>query len=45
MSFNCLSIAGHTVVNTPNLDTIARETVRFKNEYSPYLSYVAARAY
>jgi len=30
----CLSIAGHPDVNTPNLDRLAREGVRFENAYT-----------
>ena len=41
---DCLSITGHPVVETPNLDMIARQGVVFTNAYSPCPSCVAARA-
>ena len=31
---DCLSIAGHSIVKTPNLDRLAREGVRFARHYS-----------
>ena len=42
--WDCLSIAGHPTVETPNLDDIASSGVRFTNAYSSCPSCIAARA-
>ena len=34
MRGDCMSIAGHKDVKTPNLDTLALKGVRFPNAYS-----------
>ena len=44
MRFDCLSIAGHPVVETPNLDELARSGVRFSRAYSATPTCVPARA-
>lgn len=44
MRFDCLSIAGHPVVETPNLDELARSGVRYSRAYSATPSCVPARA-
>ncbi|KRG10568.1 arylsulfatase [Lederbergia galactosidilytica] len=44
MRFDCLSIAGHSVVETPNLDQLALQGVRFTNAYSATPTCVPARA-
>ncbi|ANY72014.1 arylsulfatase [Paenibacillus ihbetae] len=44
MRFDCLSIAGHPVVETPNLDELARTGVRFSRAYSATPTCVPARA-
>ncbi|OXM15801.1 arylsulfatase [Paenibacillus herberti] len=44
MRFDCLSIAGHPVVETPNLDELVRSGVRFSNAYTATPSCVPARA-
>ncbi|MCG7408521.1 arylsulfatase [Paenibacillus sp. ACRRX] len=44
MRFDCLSIAGHPVVETPNLDELARTGVRFDRAYSATPTCVPARA-
>lgn len=44
MRGDCLSAAGHPVVETPNLDRLARDGIRFKNAYSATPSCVPARA-
>lgn len=44
MRADCLSIADHPVVDTPNIDQLAREGVRFKNAYAATPSCVPARA-
>ena len=42
--WDCLSWTGHPVVETPNLDEIARKGVTFTNAYSSCPSCIAARA-
>lgn len=44
MRYDCLSIAGHPVVETPNLDGIAHRGVRFTNAFSAVASCIGARA-
>ncbi len=44
MRYDCLSIAGHPVVETPNLDELARTGVRFDRAYSATPTCVPARA-
>lgn len=44
MRADCLSIMDHPVVDTPNLDQLAREGTLFKNAYSATPSCVPARA-
>lgn len=44
MRADCLSIAGHPVVDTPNLDQLARDGVLFTNAYAATPSCVPARA-
>ncbi|MCJ8012171.1 arylsulfatase [Paenibacillus sp. KQZ6P-2] len=44
MRFDCLSIAGHPIVETPNLDELALRGVRFDRAYSATPSCVPARA-
>lgn len=44
MRFDCLSIAGHPLVETPNLDELARTGVRFDRAYTATPSCVPARA-
>ncbi|WP_409348487.1 arylsulfatase [Paenibacillus glucanolyticus] len=44
MRYDCLSIAGHPVVETPNLDELARTGVRFSRAYSATPTCVPARA-
>ncbi|NPV80279.1 MAG: arylsulfatase [Firmicutes bacterium] len=44
MRADCLGIDGHPVVETPNLDYMAREGVRFSAAYSAVPSCIAARA-
>lgn len=44
MRFDCMSIAGHPLVETPNLDELARTGVRFARAYSATPSCVPARA-
>ncbi len=44
MRYDCLSIAGHPVVETPNLDELARTGVRFDRAYSATPSCIPARA-
>ena len=41
---DCLSIAGHTGVDTPNLDCLARQGTIFNHAYSSCPSCIAARA-
>lgn len=41
---DCLSIAGHPAVETPHLDHLAHEGVRFTNAYTGVASCIAARA-
>lgn len=42
---DCLGVAGHPVVRTPNLDSLANQGgVRFSRAYSPCPSCIAARA-
>jgi len=42
--YDCLSIAGHPVVETPNLDGLAHCGVRFTNAFSGVPTCIAARA-
>lgn len=42
--FDCLGIAGNSVIKTPNIDAIARDGVRFTNGYSSCPSSTPARA-
>lgn len=42
--WDCLSIMGHPVVETPNLDSLAAEGTLFTNAYSPAPSCIPARA-
>ncbi|MCK8487943.1 arylsulfatase [Paenibacillus sp. MBLB2552] len=44
MRYDCLSILGHPVVETPNLDELARTGVRFDHAYSATPTCVPARA-
>jgi len=44
MRYDCLSIAGHPVVETPNLDFIAHRGVRFTNAFTGVMSCIGARA-
>lgn len=44
MRFDCLSAAGHPVVETPNIDQLAHEGVRFTNAYSATPTCIPARA-
>lgn len=44
MRYDCLSILGHPVVETPNLDELARTGVRFEQAYSATPTCVPARA-
>lgn len=44
MRGDCMSIAGHKDVKTPNLDTLALKGIRFPNAYSACPSCVPARA-
>ena len=44
MRGDCLGVEGHPVVETPNLDTLAKEGVRFARAYSAVASCIAARA-
>lgn len=44
MRADCLSILDHPVVDTPNLDQLARDGVLFKNAYAATPSCVPARA-
>ncbi|MCY9515675.1 arylsulfatase [Paenibacillus apiarius] len=44
MRFDSLSIAGHSIVETPNLDELARTGVRFDRAYSATPTCVPARA-
>ncbi|NGP44963.1 arylsulfatase [Bacillaceae bacterium SIJ1] len=44
MRADCLSILDHPVVDTPNLDQLARQGVLFKNAYSATPTCVPARA-
>ncbi len=41
---DCLSVLGHPVVRTPNLDHLAKNGTIFSNAYSPCPSCIAARA-
>lgn len=43
MRGDCLSIAGHPVVRTPNLDALAREGVFFRRAYTTIPSCIPAR--
>ncbi|WP_195892077.1 arylsulfatase [Bacillus niameyensis] len=44
MRFDCLSVAGHPVVETPNIDQLAHDGVRFTNAYTATPTCVPARA-
>jgi arylsulfatase A-like enzyme len=44
MRWDCLSVAGHPVVETPNIDQLAHNGVRFTAAYSSCPSCIAARA-
>ena len=44
MRWDCMSVAGHPVVDTPHLDQLAHSGVRFTNAYSSCPSCIAARA-
>lgn len=44
MRFDCLSSAGHPIVETPNMDQLARDGVRFTSAYSATPTCVPARA-
>lgn len=44
MRFDCLSVLGHPVVETPNLDRLAQNGVLFENAYSATPTCVPARA-
>ena len=44
MRYDCLSIAGHPVVETPHLDALAHRGVRFTNAFSSVASCIGARA-
>lgn len=44
MRGDCLSVSGHPVVETPNLDMLARKGVNFTASYSACPSCIAARA-
>ncbi|MGZ9586797.1 arylsulfatase [Paenibacillus marinisediminis] len=44
MRYDCLSVAGHPIVETPNLDELALRGVRFDQAYSATPSCVPARA-
>ena len=41
---DCLSIAGHSVVRTPFVDTLAQQGVRFTSAYTPSPTCIPARA-
>jgi len=41
---DCLSVAGHPAVETPNLDELARQGVVFTSAFTPCPSCIAARA-
>lgn len=44
MRGDCLSVTGHPVVRTPNIDSLAQRGVAFTAAYSPCPSCIAARA-
>ncbi|MCR2820591.1 arylsulfatase [Lederbergia panacisoli] len=44
MRFDCLSSAGHPIVETPNIDQLAHEGVTFTNAYSATPTCIPARA-
>ncbi|MFC5653460.1 arylsulfatase [Paenibacillus solisilvae] len=44
MRADCLRAAGHSIVETPNLDDLARNGVHFQNAYSATPSCIPARA-
>lgn len=44
MRYDCLSLLGHPVIETPNLDELARTGVRFDHAYSATPTCVPARA-
>lgn len=43
MRYECMSIEGHPIVDTPNLDELARTGIRFERAYSATPSCVSAR--
>ncbi|MCM3749820.1 arylsulfatase [Paenibacillus pasadenensis] len=44
MRYDCLSLLGHSVVETPNLDRLAQSGVLFRNAYSATPTCIPARA-
>lgn len=44
MRYDAMSVAGHPVVETPYLDEMARDGIRFTSAFSPCPSCIAARA-
>lgn len=44
MRYDCLSVMGHPIVETPNLDRLARTGVLFRNAYSATPTCIPARA-
>ncbi len=44
LRYDALSIAGNTIVKTPNIDRIGRQGVYFKNNYTPMAVCAPARA-
>ncbi|MCJ8007017.1 arylsulfatase [Lederbergia wuyishanensis] len=44
MRFDCMSSAGHPIVETPNIDQLVRDGVRFTNAYSATPTCIPARA-
>ena len=44
MRYDCMSILGHPVVETPHLDMLAHRGVRFTNAFSGVMSCIGARA-
>jgi len=44
MRGDCLSVTGHPVVRTPNIDSLAQRGMAFTSAYSPCPSCIAARA-
>ncbi|WP_420707408.1 sulfatase-like hydrolase/transferase [Paenibacillus sp. 1001270B_150601_E10] len=43
MRYDCMSIEGHPIVDTPNLDELSRTGIRFERAYSITPSCVPAR--